>query len=39
MAKVIFLNQAESLCQKTTFLNFIVMQIRKPKNEGTLFKE
>ena len=48
MAKVNFLNQAESfmsdatflsLCQKATFCNFILKQIRKPENEGTLFWE
>ena len=39
MAKVKFLNQAESFKSKATFLNFLVMQIRKPENEDTLFKE
>ena len=39
--KINFLNQAESvmsesLCRK--FLNFMVMQIGKPENEGTLFR-
>ena len=32
MAKVSFLNQAESLCQKTRFLYFMVMHIRKQEN-------
>ena len=27
------------LRQKAKFLNFMVMQIRKPENEGTLFRE
>ena len=27
------------LRQKDKFLNFMAMQIRKPENEGTLFKE
>ena len=40
MVKVNFLNQAEChLCQKATFLNFMVMYIIKPENENTLFKE
>ena len=38
MAKVNFLNQAES-CMSATFLNFMVMQIRKPKNGCALFRE
>ena len=39
MAKVNFLNQAESLCQEAAFPNFIGMHIRKPENEGILFRE
>ena len=39
MAKNYFLNQTESLLQKAKFLNFIVMQITKPTNEGTLFSD
>ena len=39
MAKVNFLNQESHLCQKDTFLNFMVIHIRKPENEGTLFRE
>ena len=27
------------LHQKAKFLNFIVMKMRKPENEGTLFRE
>ena len=27
------------MSQKATFLNFMVMHIRKPKIEGTLFRE
>ena len=38
MAKVNFSNQAESF-MSATFLNFMLRQIRKPENEGTLFKE
>ena len=39
MAKNYLSNQAEShLRQKAEFLNFMVMQIRKPENEGTLFR-
>ena len=39
MAKNYFLNLAEYLRQKAKFLNFMVMQIRKPENEGTSFRE
>ena len=39
MAKNYFLHQAEHLCQKAKFLDFMVMQIRKPENEGNLFRE
>ena len=39
MAKVNFLNQESHLCQKDTFLSFMVIHIRKPENEGTLFRE
>ena len=39
MAKVIFLNQQKSFIQEATFLNFMVMQIRKPENKGTFFRE
>ena len=39
MAKNYFLNLAEPFSQKAKFLNFMVMQIRKPENEGTLFRE
>ena len=39
MAKVNFLTKLSHLCQKATLLNFMVMQIRKPENEGTLFRE
>ena len=39
MAKVNFLNQESHLCQKDTFLNFMVIHIRKPEYEGTLFRE
>ena len=36
MDKVVnFLNQPES----ATFLNFMLIQIRKPQNEGSLFRE
>ena len=27
------------ICQKATLLNFMVMHIRKPENEGTSFKK
>ena len=27
------------LCQRATFLDFMVMHIREPKNESTLFRE
>ena len=39
MTKVNFLNQASHLCRKATFLNFMVVQIRKPENEGALFRK
>ena len=39
MTKNQFLNQAELLSQKAKFLNFMVMQIKKPENEGTLFRK
>ena len=39
MVKVNFLKQVSYLCQKATFLNFMVMQTRKPENKGTLFRE
>ena len=39
MAKVDFLNKLRHLCEKATVLNFMVMHIRKPENEGTLFRE
>ena len=37
--KLTFKTKLSNLCQKATFLNFMVMQIRKPENESTLFKE
>ena len=36
MAKNYFLKQAKTFTSE--FLNFMVMQIRKPENEGTLFR-
>ena len=36
MAEGNFLNQLSRLCQKATSPNLMVMQIRKPENEGTL---
>ena len=39
--KINFLNQAESVMSESLsrkFLNFMVMQIGKPENEGTLFR-
>ena len=39
MAKKYFLHQAEHLCRKAKFLDLMVMQIRKPENEGNLFRE
>ena len=39
MTKIYSLNQASQLRQKAKFLNFMVMQIDKPENEGTLFRE
>ena len=35
MAKNYFLNQAKSFTSES----FMVMQIRKPENQGTIFKE
>ena len=35
MAKFFFKTQPSHLRQKAKFLNFMVMQIRKPENEGT----
>ena len=32
--KLTFQTKLSHLCQKATFLNFMVMQIRKPENEG-----
>ena len=34
-----FSTKPNHLYQKAKFLNFMVMQIRKPENEGTLFRE
>ena len=34
-----FLNQAESFKSEPRFLYITVMQIRKPENQGTLFRE
>ena len=40
MAKKYFLNQAESfMSEKAKFLKFMVLQVRKPENEGTLFRQ
>ena len=39
MAKITFQAKPSYLCKKTRFLSFMVMQIRKPENEGTLFRE
>ena len=40
MAKVTLLCKPSwVICQKATFLNFKVMYIRKPENEGTLFRK
>ena len=33
------INQVESFLSEATFLNFIVMVIRKSENKGTLFRE
>ena len=33
--KLTFQTKLSHLCQKAIFLNFMVMQIRKPENEGT----
>ena len=41
MAKVNFLNQPESFMSESyiSFLNLMVMHIRKAENEGTSFRE
>ena len=39
MARVNLLSKLSHLCQKATFLDFVVMQIRKPENESILFRE
>ena len=39
MKKITFFTKLSHLRQKAKFFNFIVMQIRKPENEGTLFRE
>ena len=38
MSKVNFLKQVEPF-MPDTFLNFMVIQIRKPENEGFLFRD
>ena len=38
MAQIYFLNQAKSFIYPRKFLNFMVMQIGKPENEGTYFR-
>ena len=35
MAKITFQTQPSHLSQKAKFLNFMVMQIKNPENEGT----
>ena len=37
--KVNFLNQVEALCQKATFLNFVIMHIRNKKMKILYFNE
>ena len=37
--KLSFGKKPSHLCQRATFLNSMVMHIREPKNEGTLFRE
>ena len=37
--KITFQTEPSHLRQKAKFLNFMEMQIRKPENEGTLFRE
>ena len=39
MAKVNFLNQTESFNSESYVSHIMVMQIIKPENEGTLFRE
>ena len=39
MAKITFKTKLSHLHHKAKLLNFMVMQIRKPENEGTLFGE
>ena len=34
-----FSTKTSHLCQKAKFLNFMVMQTRKPENESNLFRE
>ena len=37
--KLSFGKKPSHLCQGAIFLNSMVMHIREPKNEGTLFRE
>ena len=37
--KIIFQTKPSHLREKAKFVNFVVMQIRKPENEGTVFRE
>ena len=40
MTKVnVLFKPSRVVCKKATFLNFMVMHIRKSENEGTLFRE